>query len=343
MKELTYKSSGVDLESIRSVQKNIGNIVTSTHGAQVLSSIGSFGAMYQLSGYNEPILVSSTDGVGTKLKLAIMMDKYDTIGRDLVNACVNDVIVSGAQPLFFLDYIGIGKLDTEVVSKLIEGMASACAEIGCALIGGETAQMPGLYAGGDFDIVGFIVGAVEKEKMIDSSRVRESDILLGIPSNGLHTNGYSLVRHSLSLDSDMSPLNEVHAELESTLGDALLMEHRCYYQILNPVFGLLKAMAHITGGGLVENVPRVIPEGLAAKFDSSTWPVPTIFKILQNKGNISTDEMYKVFNMGLGMVLVCDKRHVSEIMSLVPEAKIVGEITRAFEKNRVTFDDRDIP
>ena len=341
MKELTYKSSGVDLESIRSVQKNIGNIATSTHGPEVLSSIGSFGAMYQLSGYNEPVLVSSTDGVGTKLKLAIIMNKYDTIGRDLVNACVNDVIVSGAQPLFFLDYIGIGKLDTEVVSKLIEGMASACEEIGCALIGGETAQMPGIYADGDFDVVGFILGAVEKKNMIDSSRVRESDVLLGIPSNGLHTNGYSLVRHSLGLDDDSSPLNEFHSELGNTLGDALLMEHRCYYQILDPVFGLLKAMAHITGGGLIENVPRVVPEGLVAKIDSSAWHVPAIFKILQNMGDISTGEMYKVFNMGLGMVLVCDKILVSEIMSLVPEAKIVGEITRGFVTSRVVFDDKD--
>ena len=341
MKERTYKSAGVSLEDIRSVQKHIGSIAASTHGPEVLSGIGPFGAMYQLSGYNEPILVSSTDGVGTKLKLAIMMNKYDTIGRDLVNACVNDVIVCGAQPLFFLDYIGIGKLDTEVVSKLIKGMASACEDVGCALIGGETAQMPGLYADGDFDIVGFILGVVEKKDVIDSAHVRQGDVLLGIPSNGLHTNGYSLVRHSLGLDNDLAPLKEFHVELEQTLGDALLMEHRCYYQILHPAFGLLKAIAHITGGGLIENVPRVVPEGLVAKFDTTAWHIPAIFEILRNMGCIDLCEMYRVFNMGLGMVLVCDKIRVPEIIALVPEATIVGEVVRATGKSRVIFDDKD--
>ena len=216
---------------------------------QVLGGVGGFGALYQLAGYSDPVLVSSTDGVGTKLKLAIMMDRYDTIGEDLVNACVNDIIVCGADPLFFLDYLAVGVLENEVVEALIAGMARACEEAGCALIGGETAQMPGLYADGDFDMAGFVVGAVERDAILDGSDIRPGDAIIGIPSNGLHTNGYSLVRHALGLDDDPALLNEVVPELGEgvTLGDALLMPHPSYVEIVRPVLPMIKGMAHITG------------------------------------------------------------------------------------------------
>ena len=335
MTEHTYKAAGVNLDAARDVKQRIEAIVAPTHGPEVLGGIGAFGAMYQLSGYREPVLVSSTDGVGTKLKLAAMMDRYDTIGQDLVNACVNDVIVCGAKPLFFLDYVAVGKLEPEVIAVLLEGMVYACREVGCALIGGETAQMPGLYADGDLDIVGFAVGVVEKSAIFDPSGVHEGDVLLGIPSNGLHTNGYALVRHTLGLYDDPSPLNEFHTELGQTLGEALLMPHRPYYQTVRPVFTLVKGMAHITGGGLVENVPRVLPEGLAARFDTTTWQAPPIFTVLQEMSRVDRDEMYRVFNMGLGMVLVCDASQASEIISLAPEARVVGEVIRATDERRV--------
>ena len=337
MTEHTYKAAGVNLDAAQDIKQRIGAIVTPTHGPEVLGGVGAFGAMYQLSGYKEPVLVSSTDGVGTKLKLAVMMDSYDTIGVDLVNACVNDVIVSGAKPLFFLDYIAVGSLRPDVIEALLEGMARACQEVDCALIGGETAQMPGLYAKDDFDMAGFVVGVVEKSAMLDSSNIREGDVLLGIPSNGLHTNGYSLVRHTLGLDDDPSPLREHHPELGQTLGDALLMPHRSYYRMVRPAFPLVKGMAHITGGGLIENVPRVLPEGLAARFDTDTWKVPPVFTVLQEMSNITRDEMYRVFNMGLGMVLVCERSKADEITALVPEARVVGEVTRSTDERRVVL------
>jgi phosphoribosylformylglycinamidine cyclo-ligase len=221
--------------------------------------------MYRLAGFREPVLVASTDGVGTKLKVAAAMHSYETIGEDLVNACVNDVIVSGAKPLFFLDYISVGVLEVAVVEALLEGMSRACTEVECALVGGETAQMPGLYAKGDFDVAGFAVGAVEKSDILDGSTIKEGDVILGLSSTGLHTNGYSLVRDILGLDDDPSPLREFYPELGQTLGESLLVPHRSYYQIVRPLVPLVKAMAHITGGGLVENVPRVLPDGLAVR------------------------------------------------------------------------------
>ena len=331
----TYKAAGVDLDAAQDVKRRIEALASPTHGPQVLGGIGAFGAMYELSGYREPVLVSSTDGVGTKLKLAAMMGRYEIVGEDLVNACVNDVIVCGARPLFFLDYISVGKLVPETIEALVAGMARACREAGCALIGGETAQMPGMYAEGGFDVAGFAVGVVEKSEMLEPSRVGEGDVLLGLPSNGLHTNGYSLVRRVLGLDEDPSSLREVHRLLGTTLGEALLAPHRSYYQVLRPAFSLVKAMAHITGGGLLENVPRVLPEGLAARFDPTTWPVPPIFTVLQELGDIAGDEMYRVFNMGLGMVLVCGPSRLDEVRSAVPEALVVGEVVRATDDRRV--------
>ena len=336
MTDQTYKAAGVNLDAKQEVIQRIKSIAAPTWGPQVLAGVGGFGAMYQLSGYDDPVLVSSTDPVGTKLKVAATMDRYDTIGEDLVNACVNDVIVCGARPLFFLDYIATSKLAPNVIETLVMGMARACQEVECALIGGETSEMPGVFADGNFDLSGFVVGVVEKRAIVDGSNIREGDLLLGIPSNGLHTNGYSLVRHLFELDPYMSgPLSEFHTELGETLGEALLKPHRSYYRMLRPAFPLVKGMAHITGGGLVENMPRVLPEGLAARFDTDTWDIPPIFTLIQERGNISRDEMYRVFNMGLGMALVCEQPRSSEVMALVPEARVVGEVVRTIDERRV--------
>ena len=333
----TYSEAGVDLDKALRLKERIKAIASATHGPEVLGGIGAFGAMYQLSGYREPVLVSSTDGVGTKLKVAAMMGRYGGLGEDLVNACVNDVIVCGARPLFFLDYVGMDALEPHIVSELVGGMARACTEVGCALVGGETAQMPGTYQGGDFDLVGFAVGVVEKGEILDSSAVREGDLLLGVPSNGLHTNGYSLVRRVLGLDDVSSRLHRFHPRLGTTLGEALIEPHRSYYRMLSPVVSLVKAMAHITGGGLVENVPRALPKGLSARFDTSAWAAPPIFSVVQEIGDISRDEMYRVFNMGLGMVLVCDPPRVEEIGGLAKEARVVGEVVRSEDERRRVF------
>ncbi len=343
LEQITYKQAGVNLDAAQDIKERIKSIVAPTHGAQVLGGVGGFGALYRLGGYKDPVLVSSTDGVGTKLKLAIMMHRYDTIGEDLVNACINDIIVCGAQPLFFLDYLAVAALDNDVVAALIAGMARACEQAGCALIGGETAQMPGIYAAGDFDMAGFVVGAVERDAILDGSDIRPGDAIIGIPSNGLHTNGYSLVRHALGLDDNPSALNEVVPELAPgttqgvTIGDALLMPHPSYVDAVRPVLPVIKGMAHITGGGLVENMPRILPEGVAAQFDSSTWRVPPIFTLLQERALISSEEMYRVFNMGIGMALVCDPSEAGAVLAGVPNAEVVGEVARGEGGGRVSI------
>ena len=337
MSDQTYRQAGVDLEASQDVKRRIGSIVRRTHGPEVLAGVGAFGAMYAFSGYTDPVLVTSTDPVGTKLKLAVMIGRFEGIGEDLVNACVNDVIVCGAKPILFLDYINMSRLRPEVVLTLVEGMARACEEVGCALIGGETAEMPGIFAGDNFDVSGFVLGVVERASMIDTSRIGVGDALIGVPSNGLHTNGYSLVRHVYGLDSDPAPLAEYRPELGETLGDALLRPHPPYLGMLEPVFGMANGIAHITGGGLLENVPRMLPDGVAAKFDTSTWPVPPLFIQIQEDGGISRDEMYRVFNMGLGMVLACDRRRVTDVLDLVPGALEVGEIVEDAGSSRVTL------
>ena len=322
----TYKSAGVDRDSAEEIKRRITSMASKTHGPQVLGGIGGFGALYELSGYREPVLVSSTDGVGTKLKIAAAMNSYSGLGADLVNACVNDVIVCGARPLFFLDYLAMGRLSQDVAVQVVEGMTRACEEVGCALIGGEIAELPGLYSGDDFDMAGFAVGAVEKNGMLDGSSIVEGDVLVGVPSNGLHTNGYSLVRHVLGLDDDPSPLQQHYTELGQTLGEALLTPHTSYYRAVAPVFGSVKGMAHITGGGLVDNVPRVLPEGLAASFMTDAWQLPPIFSVLQEQSDVTPDEMYRVFNMGLGMVLVCDATLADEVAAAVEGAEVVGRV-----------------
>ena len=339
MQQITYKEAGVNLDAAQDIKERIKSIVSPTHGTNVLGGVGGFGALYRLSGYDDPVLVSSTDGVGTKLKLAIMMNRYDTIGEDLVNACVNDIIVCGAQPLFFLDYLAVAALDNDVVTALIAGMARACEQAGCALIGGETAQMPGLYAHGDFDMAGFVVGAVERDAILDGGGIRPGDAIICIPSNGLHTNGYSLVRHALGLDDNPALLNEVVPELGAgvTLGDSLLMPHPSYVEAVRPVLPRLKGMAHITGGGIIENIPRILPDGTAAHFDSTAWRIPPIFTLLQERAAISRQEMYRVFNMGIGMALVCDAAEVNAVLDTIPSAELVGEVSQHNGGERVSI------
>ena len=334
----TYTAAGVDLDAAQDVKRSIASIAARTHGPQVLGGVGGFGALYRLAGYDEPVLVSSTDGVGTKLKLAIAMERYGVIGEDVVNACVNDVAATGASPLFFLDYLALGELRPGVVEALIEGMARACEVNGCALIGGETAQMPGMYATGEFDVAGFVVGAAERRALLDPSRVGEGDVLMGLPSNGLHTNGYSLVRYALGLDDDPAPLWEHHPELGETLGDALLAPHPPYFPAVSRALPHLKAAAHVTGGGLVENVPRALPEGLTARIDRSTWTAPPIFGVLRQMCEIDEAEMFRVFNMGVGMVLVCERSRANEVAALAPGALPIGSVIRDTGRGRVVFD-----
>lgn len=296
--------------------------------------MGFFGGLFEFKGYKEPVLVSSVDGVGTKLKIASALAKHDSVGIDIVNHCVNDILTCGAEPLFFLDYIAMGKLVPEVVEAIVKGLVFACREVGCALIGGETAEMPGLYSGEDYDLVGFIIGVVEKEKIIMGKKIAAGDTIIGLPSSGLHTNGYSLVRKVFG--ETTSVLNRHYPELGRTLGEALLEPHRCYLHQLKPLLPVVKGLAHITGGGLIDNVPRVLPQGLAAKFDSQTWTVPPIFKLIQKRGNVDREEMYHVFNMGIGMVIFCSTGNVDQITKALPEARVIGEVIKQ-EKTRVVI------
>jgi phosphoribosylformylglycinamidine cyclo-ligase len=338
-----YARAGVDLAARNDFVERLKRVVGAGQ-PNVLSGIGGFGALYRLAGYRDPVLASSTDGVGTKLRLAVLMDRYDTVGEDLVNHCVNDILTTGAEPLFFLDYIGSSDLTSERKLALLEGMRRACDAHGCALIGGETADMPDVYAAGDFDLVGFIVGAVERHAIIDRSRVREGDVLLALPSNGLHTNGYSLVRRvfGIGVGGDAAPdravLNEWHEELQATLGDALLAPHFSYFHALQPVLGRLHAIAHITGGGLTDNVPRVLPDGLAARFDRASWRVPPLFRMIQERGGISDTEMFHTFNMGLGIVVAVDAGDAGAMTGAIEGAQAVGKIVLQSDERRVIIE-----
>src|SRR5437016_8146790 len=281
---ITYKDAGVDIDASNAAKKRIRHLARETFTPGVLSDIGSFGGMFacNFAGMKEPVLVSSTDGVGTKLKVAVMMNRHNTVGADLVNHCVNDILVQGARPLFFMDYIATGRLDPDVVVSVVEGVARGCKEAGCALIGGETAEMPGFYADGEYDIVGFIVGAVDKSRVIDGRTIVPGDVLVGLPSAGLHTNGYSLARRVL-FDIAGWKADTFVPELEATVGDALLAPHRSYLPFVRPLFdgGSIKGLAHVTGGGITENLPRILPEGCAAEIDRRAWDVPPIFRLLQ--------------------------------------------------------------
>ncbi|MBI2852763.1 MAG: phosphoribosylformylglycinamidine cyclo-ligase [Chloroflexi bacterium] len=332
----TYAGAGVDIPLAAGVKKRIAELARATHRPEVLSGIGFFGGLYEFKGYQNPVLVSSVDSVGTKVKIAIATGKHDTVGIDIVNHCVNDIFTSGAEPIFFLDYIGIGKMVPEKVEALVRGLARACREAGCALIGGETAEMPGVYAGEDYDLAGFIVGVVEKDRIIMGKNITAGDTLIGLPSNGLHTNGYSLARRIFG--ESRADMETYYPELGRTVGEALLEPHLCYYRQLKPLLPHVKGLAHITGGGLVGNIPRVLPEGTAAQIDSRTWEALPIFTLMQQKGNVDRGEMYRVFNMGIGMVVITSPENAGTITGALPEAKVIGEVVKQTGEARVIID-----
>ena len=322
----TYKSAGVDKEEGYKTVDKIKSAVAETHNENVLNNLGSFGAFYQIGGYQNPVLVSGTDGVGTKLKVALDSKKYDSIGVDCFAMCANDILCHGAKPLFFLDYLACGKLDSDIAAEIVMGMVKACKDNNCALIGGETAEMPGMYQPGDYDVAGCCVGIVEKDQIIDGSKIKPGDKIIALPSSGFHSNGFSLVR-KIFLD-----FNE---EFEGKpLYETLLVPTRLYYQPIHRVLEEVKVsgIAHITGGGLIENVPRIIPENLCAKIEASAIKIPSIMLELEKRGNIARSEMYGTFNMGVGMVIVVDENHAAKVLDLLEDAYIVGEITEGNEK-----------
>jgi phosphoribosylformylglycinamidine cyclo-ligase len=329
-----YAVAGVDIHLANEVKGTVGQQARATFRPEVIGS-GFFGSMFQLKGYDEPVLVSSVDGVGTKLKIASLLGKNNTVGIDIVNHCVNDILCCGAEPLFFLDYIAMGKLVPKQVEAIISGLVQACQEVGCSLIGGETAEMPGIYSEMNYDLVGFIVGVVERKNIIGGSSIVPDDVILGLPSSGLHTNGYSLVRRVFGIDANHSRLNEFYPELGKSLGEELLQIHRCYYPQLKPALPLIKGIAHITGGGFVGNIPRILPQDLAAHLHNDSWDILPIFKLIQENGNIKEAEMYQVFNMGIGMTLVCSPQQVATIVSILPQAKTVGKIIKRESEERV--------
>lgn len=339
--KITYEAAGVDLLASEKIKERIKDLASNTHTPNVLGGVGGFGAMYKISGYRDPVLVSSTDPVGTKLLVAGMVGDYSYIGEDLVNACVNDLIVVGAEPLFFLDYIATSKLVPEIVESIVTGISEACKNVGCALIGGETSEMPGVFKEGKFDISGFVVGAVEADQMLNPlDTISKGDLLIGLPSNGLHTNGYSLVRHVFNLENDLGILKQRLNKSRETLGEALLKPHPSYYHDLKSVFPDSKGIAHITGGGLYENMPRILPTDIEAQFDASLWDVPAVFEFIRKNGSIDSNEMYRVFNMGLGMVIVCAPENASRILKNVSNAILVGELKQKSSDNRVKIENK---
>lgn len=319
---LRYGSAGVDLEASNTAKQRIRKLVESTLTAGAVGPFGGFGGMFRVPpGLSKPVLVASADGAGTKVKAAIDANRHETIGRDLVNHCVNDILVQGALPLFFLDYVAFGKLDPAVVEAVVAGVAAGCRENGCALIGGETAEMPGLYTPPDYDLAGFIVGYVEEDRILGPSRVRSDDVLVGLGSAGLHTNGYSLARKIVSERLRLSS-GDVFPESGCSVGEVLLTEHRSYLGAVKPVLDCVHAMAHITGGGLPGNVDRAIPASLDALIDGSSWEVPPVFKVLQQAGKVDTAEMYRTFNMGVGMVVICAPPDVETVLAAASLAEV---------------------
>ena len=314
-----YRQSGVDIDAGNEVVRRIRKMARSTYTPGVLSGVGSFGGLFALDGsVADPVLVASADGVGTKLKVAFMTGVHHTIGQDLVNHCVNDILVQGARPLFFLDYLATGRLSPDVAEQIVKGVAEACQANGCALLGGETAEMPGFYQDGEYDVAGFIVGVVSRSKVIDGRDIKAGDVLLALPSSGLHTNGYSLARRIVFDELGLGVDDRVD-QLGTTAGEALLAPHRSYLRAIGPLLdkGWIKGMAHITGGGLTENVPRMMPEGRAPQFDRSSWTVPPLFTWLQRGGSVSDDEMFRAFNMGVGLVIACAPEHESTMVSML--------------------------
>jgi len=320
-----YVAAGVDVDLGNRLKRRIQSLVKQTHSRKVFGKIGGFGGLFRTSfrGMRDPVLVSSIDSVGTKMKIAMAVSRHDTIGQDIVNHCVNDIAVLGARPLFFLDYIGIEKLTEKVFSQLLAGLAKACKQARCALVGGETAQLPGLYSRGEYDLVGCIVGVVDRKKMIDGRKIKPGDVILGLASNGLHTNGYSLARKVLPRSRK--------------IGKELLRVHKNYQPLLAKAPArMIKGLAHITGGGLIDNIPRVLPKNCDAVIEAKSWRVPRIFELIRKSGDVDLAEMYQVFNMGIGMVAIVSERDAKRAMSIL-RAKRIGRIERGSGKTRLIF------
>ena len=331
---MDYKSSGVDIDAGNETVRRIRGLARSTFTSGVLSEIGTFGGLFQLdTGQSRhPVLVASADGVGTKLKIAFLANRHDTVGVDLVNHCVNDILVQGAEPLFFLDYLATGRLSPDVAEAVIRGMAAACRDNGCALLGGETAEMPGMYADDEYDLAGFIVGVVDRERLINGRAIAVGDVLVGVPSSGLHTNGYSLARRIVFDMLDLRVDSHV-PELSMTVGQAMLEPHRSYLTIVRPILdgGRVKGMAHITGGGITDNLPRILPHGTAAVVDAASWPVPPLFRWLQKSGGVPAEDMMRTFNMGIGLIIITTRDHAEPLIEELAarggrDARVIGEV-----------------
>jgi phosphoribosylformylglycinamidine cyclo-ligase len=329
-----YKAAGVDIDAGNEAVRRIRALARSTFTPGVLSEIGTFGGLFQLEPgrFREPVLVASADGVGTKLKVAFLAGKHDTVGVDLVNHCVNDILMQGAEPLFFLDYLATSRLSPEVAESIVGGMAGACRDNGCALLGGETAEMPGFYGDGEYDLAGFIVGVVDRSRLINGRTIAVGDVLVGVPSSGLHTNGYSLARR-IAFDQLGLTVDRHIPELGRTLGEAFLEPHRSYLPLVRPLLdgGRIKAMAHITGGGITDNLPRILPHGTAAVVDAASWEVPPLFRWLRQNGRVPADDMMRTFNMGIGLIIVTARDKAEQLIGELAarggrDARVVGEI-----------------
>jgi len=337
-KPISYSDAGVDIDAATRATDRIKELARGTFNQRTLSEIGSFGGMFDgaFPSFSQPVLVASADGVGTKLKIAFATGIHNTVGRDLVNHCVNDILVQGARPLFFLDYVATGKLSPEVVAGIVEGITNGCRENGCVLLGGETAEMPGFYQDGEYDVAGFIVGVVDRKNIIDGKTIAAGDVLLALPSAGLHTNGYSLARKLFFEVAGYRPDTQI-AELGMTAGEALLLPHLSYLKPLDDLLdkGVIKGLAHITGGGLTDNIPRILPEGTAVKIRKDSWSIPQLFELMRRLGNVSEREMYRTFNMGVGMVIVCSSNDAEAIAShLRSQGEAFYEIGNVVTGNR---------
>lgn len=334
-KPISYADAGVSIDNANIAVEKIKKFAKSTFNERTLTEIGSFGGMFSGSfpGMAEPILVASADGVGTKLKVAFDTGIHNTVGADLVNHCVNDILVQGARPLFFLDYFATGKLEPQVTADVVEGFARACRENGCVLLGGETAEMPSMYADGEYDLAGFIVGVVDRTKVIDGKSIKPGDTVIGLPSTGLQTNGYSLAR-KLFFEVGGYSVDSYVDELGTTVGEALLATHSSFLPQVGPLLdsGMTKGLAHITGGGFIENIPRILPEGVSVEIIRGSWPEPPVFGLMQRLGNVDDNEMFRTFNMGIGMVVICSESDSEKVAQALPDSRIIGRVTEGDRK-----------
>ena len=327
----TYADAGVDLDAAASVKNTIKGIAAATLGSAVIAGPGGFGGVIDPDPAGDTLLVASTDGVGTKLRIADALGRHDTVGASIVNHCINDILPAGARPLFFLDYIGLSRFDPEKIAEIVSGLAKACREAGCALLGGETATMPDIYHGNDYDLAGFIVGTVRKDALLKPENTRAGDVILALASDGLHTNGYSLVRSVFETDQNPSVLATNVPETSHTLGELLLRPHLSYLDALSPVLDKIRGLGHITGGSFYKNIPRALADGLGADVDISTWPIPPLFKFIQESGRVEDQEMFRVFNMGVGMTIIVEPGLADDVLNSVPGAFRVGEVVERAE------------